>query len=222
MFYANYRTTNHSKMQDSMVELLVQKLICSIREVDIHTQDKVLAEWSLISPSPQCPFINDLMNKIHLALVAGCNEKERIAKDIVSSILKPFRTYLTSELAQEIMAKVNSLFPENSLLSLVEKTPDVYNRRNAPNNKFDQSAYALQLSLITVSAINIARQSVDNIQTVIEEMLILEAITKPVKKIWWKSLLKIGLKFTASIAKWILTIFTAVIIAIIIYAFGIK
>lgn len=199
-------------MQVRIIELLSQKLASAIREVDILNQEKVLAEWSLINPSPQCPYISDLMNRIHSALVAGLREKERLAKDIVGTTLNPFRKYLTIELAQEIMDRTNRLFSENDLLNLVEKTPDVYNRRNAPKSKFNQDAYSLELSLITLSAINITRQSLANIQTDIDEMLLQEAIAKPVKLIWWKRLLQIIWKFTKSIWKWIFGIITTVIV----------
>lgn len=199
-------------MQVRIVELLSQKLASAIREVDLINQEKVLAEWSLINPSPQCPYISDLMNRIHSGLVAGLREKERLAKDIVITTLNPFRKYLTTELAQEIMDRINTLFTENDLLNLVEKTPDVYNRSNAQKNKFNQDAYFLDFSLISLSAINISRQSLANIQIVIDELLLRETIAKPVKLTWWKHLLHIIWKFTKSIWKWIFGIVTAVII----------
>ena len=81
------------------------------------------------------------------------------------------------------MNRINGLFSENYLLTLIEKTPYVYSRRNAPKNKFNQDAYSLEFSLITLSAINISRHSLANIQIVIDELLLQEAIAKPVKLI---------------------------------------
>lgn len=86
-------------MQAKIVELVSQKLASAIGEVDILNQEKVLAEWSLTNPSPQCPYISDLMNRIHSALIAGLREKERLGKDILNTTLNPFRKYLTGELA---------------------------------------------------------------------------------------------------------------------------
>ena len=59
------------KMHDRIIELLVQKLTSALSVVDSITRETVLAEWSLVNPSPQCPFVGDLMNRIHLALVVG-------------------------------------------------------------------------------------------------------------------------------------------------------
>lgn len=209
-------------MQDRIIELLVQKLTSAISEVDSSTRETVLAEWSLVNPSPQCPFVGALMNRIHLALVAGCRERESIAKHIINSTLKPFQMHLTNEIAKLIMVKVNALLPEDNLLSLVEKTPDVYVRSNAPETKFHQYTYSLELSSITISVVNITRHSVANIQIIIEEILLLEAIAKPKKTVWWKRFSQMIWKFILITGKWILGILSAVIVAGIIYYLGIK
>lgn len=209
-------------MHDRIIELLVQKLTFALSEVDSRTRETVLAEWSLVNPSPQCPFVGVLMNRIHLALIAGCKERESIAKQIIKTTLKPFQMHLTNEIARLIMVRVNALLPEDNLLSLIEKTPDVYVRSNAPETKFHLDTYSLELSLITTSIVNITRHSVANIQIIIEEILLLEAIAKPKKTVWWKRFVEMIWKFILITGKWMLGILSAVIVAAIIYFMGIK
>lgn len=130
--------------------------------------------------------------------------------------------HLTNEIAKLIMARVNALLPEDNLLLLVEKTPDVYVRSSAPKTKFHQYTYSLELSLITTSVVNITRHSIANIQIIIEEMLLIEAIAKPKKMVWWKRFVQKIWKFILITGKWMLGILSGVIVAVIIYLLGIK
>ena len=216
--YIKIMSTN---LEVKIIELLEQKLTHALDQVDKLTQEKVLTEWSSINPSQQCPYVTNLMNKLHLDLVKGCREKGNVAKEVVITTLNQFHMHLTTKLADEIIVKVKNLLPENNLITLVEKTPEVYSRASAPVNKFNLEAYSLELSLITVSVINETRQSVDNIKTAINQIMLQKEIDTPLKIAWWKYVLKIIWYFIKSIGNWIFGILASIIVAIIIYRLGI-
>lgn len=207
-------------MQKRILDVLEQKLAQALRDVDAAMQNQARATWADIGPTPNCPSVDSVMKAMHQVLAQGYQERARVAKEAVLSTLVPIRSKLTSTLAEKVMAAVVKAFPDDTFVTLATHTRGVYERRLAPAGKFSEHAFSLELALITVSAANNARQSVQSIQTALDEMLLQQAIANPV---WWKRAPSTIWKFvTLPMMKWIFGIASAVLIAVILHALGIK
>ncbi len=207
-------------LRKELLNLVEQKLSNALKEIDVYTQEQARDAWHEIGPTPLCSSVDVVMKAIHESIARGYRDRERIAKETIVSTLAPLRSVVSTKFIEEVMSIVTNLFPSDTYLAIVQNTPDVYKRALAPNNKFNQCAFELEASLITVSAQNYSRQSIASIRTALKEMALQESIANPP---WWKRIHSVFWEFIGlPFVKWVFGIITAIIVAMIIYKLGIN
>ncbi len=156
------------------------------------------------------------MKQINQICHRGLVERSEKAKEAIVSTLTGFKKFITSKFENQVMEIVGRHFLEDQYLTLVRNTKGVYERRQAPENKFNQRAFELELAAITAGSANWSRQAVSSIHTAVNELKLQRTAGTPT---WWERVRAIVLIPTV---KWVFKIIAAVIIAVILYVLGIK
>lgn len=114
------------------------------------------------------------------------------------------------------MEVVGRHFLEDKHLTLVRNTKGVYERRLAPENKFNQRAFELELAAIVADSANWSKQAVSSIRTAVNELKLQRTAATPT---WWQRVKAIALVPTV---KWVFNIIAAIVLGVILYVLGIK
>lgn len=207
-----------TSVRNQILLVVEQKLMQALHDVDASTQEQARGAWDGIGPAPTCPPVGRVMQQIHHALASGYRERGRVAKDVVLSTLTPVRGELTQQLVQDVMAVIVKAFPDNAHLTFAHHTPGVYQRRVAPENKFDARIFELELALVSASAANMSRESVASIRTAVDEMLLHEAVAK--RALWKRALSAIWRFIALSVGKRLFGIAWVALVALLTYVLG--
>jgi hypothetical protein len=171
-------------MPHQLVALIDRKLQAALHEVDEKAESEILHAWDTVGPQPTCPFVNELMGSIQSACVAGLNEREERALNVIQETIAPVRSRLTSRMVDELMPVVGRHFPEDKYVALVEKTPGLYQSRQA-SFKFQAGTFQILYSALRAQAANRSGESVRRIRLHLDEQLLQLKLSRHP---WWKAL----------------------------------
>lgn len=191
--------------------LLRRKLEDELSMVDSHTEAAIREVWKTIGPQPTCPFVSDVMREVQMICANGLTERERVAVDLLSATVLPFKETLSVGLVQELTAVTETSFPLDKFVALVEHTPGVYQRRQAETRNFDQSSYEHYLALIKSSAANVPRRSIRRMRLVLDELLLQKetekvSLWKKIASWTWYGLAKPTMKWAFGIVATVLAV----------------
>lgn len=207
-------------MQPKILKLLEQKLSELLRVVDDKTATEIRNTWGTVNPSPACPAVGDVMKKINKICHYGLTQRGEKAREVVVSTLLEFRKFVNKKFSDQIMEMVERHFPDDQYVTLVRNTKGVYERRQAPPNKFSERAYEIELAAISVGSTDLSRRAVLNIRTAIDELRLQRSAGMP--STWERVKGFVVHQLAAPIVKWGLGIISMVFGAIILYVLGIK
>jgi hypothetical protein len=163
-------------VRQQILQLIDSKLAQAMREADMVALDRARQAWIGIGPSPTCPPVSAVMNAIHEALGNGYRERGRVAQNVIVPMLSSLDVELSETFVESILEVVYSAFKHEPYLSIALSTPGVYNRAMAPQSKFNARVFELEAALISVSAQNLTRNSVEAIKLAIDELAIRQKI----------------------------------------------
>lgn len=207
-------------MQQDILKLLESRLSEALRGVDEKTASEIRNIWATINPSPACPTVADVMKKINRICHHGLSARGEKGRDVVVCTLLEFRKFLTKKFMDQIMEVVIRQFPEDQYLALAKNTKGVYQRSQAPPNKFSDRAFDIELAAISVGSANLSRRAVENIRTALDELRIQRDAGIPTT---WERVKKFMVHWLAvPVIRWVFKILAAIIVAFILYVFGIQ
>jgi hypothetical protein len=207
-------------MQSEILKLLEQKLTEAVRVVDDKTATEIRNTWNAVNPSPACPAGGDVMKQITQICHNGLTERGEEARKAVVSTLQEFRRFVNEKFSNQIMAVVERHFPEDQYVTLAKNTKGVYERLEAPQNKFSELAYELELAAISAGSANLSRRAVSNIRTAVNELRLRRTAEMPTQ---WELVKKFVVhQLAAPTIKWVFGIFAIVIGAVILNVLGIN
>jgi hypothetical protein len=206
-------------MQSEILKLLEQKVSESVRFVDDKTAAEIRSKWSEVNPSPTCPSSASVMKQVNKICHRGLTERGEKAREVVVSTLLEFSKFIDEKLSSQIIAVVERHCPGDQYVTLAKSTKGVYERRQAPQNKFSERAYKLELAAISVASANLSRRSVSSICTAVNELKLQRTAKMPTR---WERVKGVVHKLAVSAIKWVFGIIAMVIGAIILYVLGIK
>ena len=207
-------------MQQDILTLVESKLSQALREVDEKTASEIRNTWAAINPSPACPAVGDVMKNINRICHLGLSERGEKGRDAVVSTLSGFRKFLTKKFTGQIMEVVIRQFPEDQYLALAKNTKGVYERRQAPPNKFSNRAFDMELAAISVGCANLSRRAVENIRTAVDELRVQRDARMPTT---WGNVKEFMVHWLAvPFIRWVFSILAAIIAALILYVYGIQ
>lgn len=207
-------------MQSEILKLLEQKVSESVRLADDKTVAEIRSKWSEVSPSPTCPAAASVMKQVNQICHRGLTERGEKAREVVVSTLQEFSKLIDEKFSSQIMAVVERHFPGDQYVTLARNTKEVYERRQAPQNKFSERAYQLELAAISASSANLSRRSVSNICAAVNELKLQRIAKMPTR--WGRVKRFVVHQLAVPIIKWMFSIIAMVIGAIILYVLGIK
>lgn len=207
-------------MQSEILKLLESKLSESLRVVDDKTAAEIRNTWTAVNSSPACPAVGEVMRKINQICHCGLTERGEKGRETVVSTLLEFRKFLNEKFMGQALEIVARQFPEDKYLVLAKHTKGVYERQQAPLNKFSKRVYDMELTAITAGSANLSRRAVGNIRTAINELRLQRNAGMPTT---WERARKLVIHGLAvPIVKWVFSVLSLVIVAIILYVLGIK
>jgi hypothetical protein len=157
------------------------------------------------------------METISRCCGAGIIERGVVARDAIVSTISAHKRVITKKVEKNIVESVAKQFPEDQFVTLAKNVKGVYQRRQAPKNKFDDRAFEAGLAAITSSSANLTRQAVSNISTALDELLLKKTIDSPV---WWQTALRVIRDyFAVPFVKWACGILAAIIAGFVLYLF---
>ncbi len=207
-------------MQPEILKLLESKLSESLRVVDDKTATEIRNTWTAVNPSPACPAVGDVMKKINQLCHCGLTERGEKGRDAVVSTLSEFRKFLNEKFMGQALEVVARQFPEDQYLALAKNTKGVYERRQAPPNKFNERVYDIELAAISAGSANLSRRAVENIRTAVNELRLQRNAEMPTT--WERAKGFVVHWLAVPIVKWAFSVLAAVVVAIVLYVLGIK
>lgn len=201
-----------------LLDLIERKIINELRTVDQKIIFEVNDVWRKVNPAPSCPSASETMGKINIICQKGLVDRGEIIEKTVIETINNIEHVINKRKIEKIIDIVKKHFPENQYISLAENTKGVYERSNAPKNKYKDSAFDIARNKC-VSA-NLSKQAIDSLKTTLEEINLKKKLNRT-------SVIAGFFKWLAApTAKWLFAIIAAiiggVITAIIIYSLGIK
>jgi len=206
-------------MKPEIFKLVEQKLSEAVRVVDDKTATEIRSKWNEINPSPACPSVADVMKQINKICHCGLTERGEEAREAVKSTLLEFTMFIDENFANRIMAVVERHFPEDQYVNLARNTKGVYERRQAPQNKYSERAYELESAAISAGSANLSRRAVSNIRIVVDELKLQRLAKIPTR---WERVKRFAYPLAVPTVKWVFGIIATVIVAIFLYVLGIK
>lgn len=160
------------------------------------------------------------MKQINQICHYGLTERAEKTKEVVVSILLEFKKFVSEKFSSQVMEVVGRHFPEDQYVTLAKSTKAVFERRQAPSNKFSEGAYELELAAITAGSANLSRRAVSNINAAVNELRLLKTVGLPTRG---ERITKFVFhQLAVPTVKWVLGITATVIGAILLYLLGIK
>ncbi len=206
--------TRRQKM--NILKILDKKIEITIRPVDQKIRSQVDDLWKQLSPAQSCPPVSEIMKKINQLTNAALKERGQVIKDTVIETFKDVPNIINKNLIDEVLKIAQKHFPETQYVGYAENTKGVYERRQAPINKFCERVFNLELTAIKCNSANLSRLSSQSLKNNLEEILVKKNLNK-------KSFLSLFLQwFALPAVKWFLRILSAIIIAIALYILGIN
>jgi|GEM_PF-1180811 len=193
----------------NIAAIVRNKLRDALSKTDDATHHAMRTRWSAIGPAPTCPHVNDLMRDMHQTQAMGLVERNRIAKATVLEALDPIKAKLTGKDIVAVMVEVRNAFPEDTTYArMANGIPGIYQRQQAPANKFQQQSYDTEAALMRAGSTNMARRAIMEIQHALDEVLTQQRILKPS---WWQRARSVAKRILLSPILWGLGILAAVL-----------
>lgn len=167
------------RSEENLAAKAKTKLHDVLAKVDDETRLAMQACWSTIGPAPTCPHVSEVMRHMHQAQAAGLKKRADAALRAIQELLKPIEATITKADIEAVMGEVRNAFPGTTYTGIVGNVPGVYQRRAAPNHKFQQHGYEQDAALMRVGSINAARQVIREIQHALDELLMQRARLTP-------------------------------------------
>ena len=160
------------------------------------------------------------MKRINQICHRGLVERGEKALEVTLSTLGNVRKVLNQRFLNKVIEVVESHFPKNQYLTLVSNTKGVYERHQAPPQKFVNRVFDLELAAITADSANLSRQALAKLRTALDEVLLQRRMTESSR---WERVREFAVhKLALPIMKWVFAIIATVIAAIILYLLGIR
>jgi hypothetical protein len=157
-------------MKSEILQLLEQKVSQTVQLVDEATATEVREIWNTVNPSPACPSASDVMKQINKICHHGLTERGEKAREVSISTLRGFQKLLDEKLSNDVMRIMEKYFPEDQYITLAKNTKSVYERRQAPQQKFNEHVYDLEVAAISAGSANLSRRAIANIRSSVNEL----------------------------------------------------
>lgn len=205
-------------MKMKLLDLIEQKIVNELRTFDQKIIHEVNVVWREVNPSPSCPTASEIMGKINKICHKGLIERGEVIQKTVIETISSIEHVINKRNIENIINIAKKHFPENQFISLAENTKGVYERSNAPKNRYKDRSFDITRNKVTSA--NLSKKSIDSLKTTLEEINLKKKLNRA-------SAISRFIKWVAApTAKWLFTIIGAiigaVITAIIIYSLGIK
>ena len=109
------------------------------------------------------------MRDIQHALARGHVARNSAVNELATETASSYASLLSLSFTDELMQVVERFFEKDHFVRSAQNTQGVYQRAMAPRNKFNQSAFELELCLIKASSANSASQTISRIRTLLED-----------------------------------------------------
>jgi hypothetical protein len=166
-------------MKEDVMILIDRKLKEALGYIDDETAFKVRELWKSITPAPACPSSSELIEEVNSICHEGLTNRGKKIKATIAEVLEGINISLDKEFIKSILELAKKHFPEDQYVSLLKNTKGVYERRNAPKQKFSERGYDLEVSLIICGSANLSRKAIDETKTALVGMRISEQSDKP-------------------------------------------
>jgi hypothetical protein len=195
---------------EETIRILKEKLTTAVGSVDQATFNAIREQWEHVSPAPTCPSILETMQNIKRICAFGINDRIAKSSETVKQFLANLPAGISPGIAADAKQTISSLFPLDLYVGASQNTLGVYQRANAPSNKYSQRHFELELALIKTGSANLSRRGIAAIQTDIDECYIQNRAPTPpsnlsehIRRFWMQNW------------KWAITTIVAIIIGVI-------
>ena len=173
-------------MKRQATRLFANKLTDALSAADDIALAEVRGLWKGIGPASTCPNVGDLMRNIQHALARGYLSRHNAVIDLAAKTATSYPSLLCSSFTSELMSVVEHLFQKDHLVDSARNTLGVYQRMQAPGNKFDQRVFEIELGLIQASAANNASRTISRVRTLLEDECLKQAVSRDQAKLFPK------------------------------------
>ena len=208
-------------MKEQVLQLFEKKLVDALRVADDATLSEGRAILKDIGPAPSCPNVGDVMRNIQHVLAHGHVAREQAALQLVAETVSSYGKLISPKFIEELVEVITRAFPRDHYVQFAKNIQSLYARRAiGQKNKFNERAFEIELTLITVSAANMSSQAVSRVRTSLEDALLKKTIDTPR---WWVRVFSLFWKLLAApLFKWVFGILTALLVAALVAYLGLN
>lgn len=194
-----------TERERQLLSVLERKLSKRLRIIDDETFAAIRATWAEISPVRTCPSISAIMPGIKRACAQAVDDRGRQATTVISDTLSAFPGHLSPELISAAKESIEEQFPANLYLGAAQTTAGVFQRKQAPANKFSERYFRHEMSIIEVGSYNSTSRAIESAHTCLDELAVLKSCpTEPAAVPQTSSSARVVLAFWQAHWKWII------------------
>ena len=156
-------------IRQQAVQLFARKLADALCVADDAVMAEVRELWKNIGPGPTCPNVSDLMRNLQHTLARGHVSRQKTVIELAGEMTVSYTSLLSPSVVDKLMQVVEQSFRNDHFVDSAKSTEGIYQRRQAPRNRFEQSAFALEFCLIQVGAANSVSQTISRVRTLLED-----------------------------------------------------
>ena len=158
-----------SAIKQQAFRLFAKKLADALSVADDSAITEVRDLWKSIGPASTCPNVGDLMRNLQRALARGHVSRQKMVFELAGEMAVSYPSLLSPSFIDNLLQVVEQSFQKDHFVDSAKGTKGVYQRRQAPRNKFEQRVFEIELCCIQANSANNASQTISRVRTMLED-----------------------------------------------------